>query len=250
MTAKQQKAVDQAVSKETDGAIVKQQAVDLTFYDAEGNKVEPTDKLTVTFASGLIDTKDQAVVVHMDDLTEREMKQQSRALKRGKSAEEAEPARHAQAIEPLGDKALAKRDMNLSDNELAFESDQFSTYVLAVTTLRKVLTASDGTSYTVKVDAPAAAGVSQDDDLAVREILADEDAEAYDTYAAQAQDALGQADGSSPSVRLFDIKIVNAQGEKVEIAAPVAVSVDLTDAREGTQPQVVHFADEASNPDV
>lgn len=250
MSIKQQKAVEQAVSKETDGAIVKQQAVDLTFYDAEGNKVEPTDKLTVTFASGLIDTKDQAVVVHMDDLTERELQLQSRALKRGKSAEEAEPTRHAQAIEPLGDKALAKRDMNLSDNELAFESDQFSTYVLAVTTLHKVLTASDGTSYTVKVDAPAAAGVSQDDDLAVREILADEDAEAYDTYAAQAQDALGQADGSAPSMRLFDIKIVDAKGDKVEIAAPVAVSVDLTDTREDVHPQVVHFADEASGPDV
>ena len=125
MTQKQQAAVEDAVAAETDGRIVNQQAVDITFYDPEGNKVEPARKLTVTFASPQIGANNRPLVVRVDDLTEEEAAQVEQDLAEGKTPEEAEPDRSAQTVDKLSDRALAKRDMELGDDELAVESDQF-----------------------------------------------------------------------------------------------------------------------------
>jgi hypothetical protein len=70
LTKKEQKAVDKAIAKKTDGKVLEQQAVDITFLDEQGQKVEPAKKVTVTFTSDLVDTKDRALVVHIDDLME------------------------------------------------------------------------------------------------------------------------------------------------------------------------------------
>ena len=44
-------------------------------------------------------------------------------------------------------------------------------------------------------------------------------------------------------IRLFDIRIVDGNGDKIEITAPVEVKIELADREEGPELNVVHFAD-------
>lgn len=68
----------------------------------------------------------------------------------------------------------------------------------------------------------------------------------YEEYAALAEQALGLEEGSASSVRLFDIRIVDENGEKVEIQAPVDVKIELAGERFGDNTtNIVHFADNA-----
>ena len=113
----------------------------------------------------------------------------------------------------------------------------------------RTLTA-DGQNYKVSVTYGEEAGVPAGAELEVSEIK--EDGRRFDEYASKAEGALGLKDGTASSVRLFDIKIVDAAGEKVEIAAPVDVKIDLADKVNGTEgcTQVVHFADVTEAGDV
>ena len=88
--------------------------------------------------------------------------------------------------------------------------------------------------------------------LSVSEIT--ENDASYQEYTAGIQEALGWESGSPSYLRLFDIKIVDEKGEKVEIAAPVDVRIDLAD-KETTkeaedQTRVLHFADGAEEAEV
>ena len=263
ITKKQQKAVDSALARKVDGKVLDQLAVDIAFCDADGQEIEPSKKVTVTLTSPLVDTQDEATVVHVDDLTERQLVAQQKALDSGKTPEQAEPKRTAEAVDALSDRELAKRDLSLDDNQLSFDSDQFSLYVLAVTSLQQTLEASDGNSYTVTVEAPADASVPTEATLKVSEILPEaaadtQDAEpanssaslTYEEYVQKTKEALGCTDEDLANIRLFDIKIVNAEGEKIDITAPVDVNIALVGQTLGQDTQVVHFADGAQRGDV
>lgn len=249
LTKKEQKAVDKAIAKKTGGKVVEQQqAVDITFLDDQGQKVDPAKKLTVTFTSDLVSTKDEAMVVHIDDLTEKQLKEQQNALKAGKTAEEAEPKRTAVPVDSLSKQALAKRDMNLSDDQLAVESDQFSIYVLFVAKLEHTLEASDGETYTITLDAPEGAGIPDDAKLLVSEVYVDGDE--HDEYEASAADALGVKENKVSLSRFFDIKIVDADGNEIQPAEPVQVRIELADAPEDAVADVVHFDSKTGEPEV
>ena len=248
LTKKEQKAVDKAIAKKTDGKVLEQQAVDITFLDEHGQKVEPAKKVTVTFTSDLVDTKDHALVVHIDDLTEKQLEDQQKALEEGKTAEQAEPKRTAAPMDNLSDQVLSERDMSLSDDQLAIESDQFSIYVLSVATLEHTLEASDGGTYTVTLDAPASAGIPADAELRVSEVYADSDT--HNEYEASAAEALGIEGEKVTLSRFFDIKIVGADGQEIQPVEPVQVKIELTDAPEGAAADVVHFDSETGEPEV
>ena len=263
ITKKQQSAVDAALARKVDGKVLDQLAVDIAFCDADGQEVEPSKKVIVTLTSPLMDTQDEATVVHVNDLTERQLAAQQKALDAGKTPEQAEPKRTAKAVEALDDRELAKRDLSLDDNQLSFESDQFSLYVLAVTSLQQTLEASDGSTYTVTVEAPADASVPTEATLKVSEILPEAEADAqdaeptdssasltYEEYVQKTKEALGCKDEDLTNIRLFDIKIVNAEGKKIEITAPVDVNIALVGQTLGQDTQVVHFADGAQRGDV
>lgn len=239
MSKKQQAAVETALAKKADGKVIDQQAVDITFLDAQGSKVEPAKKVVVTFTSGLVVTDDQVTVVHLDDLTNKQLKAQQKALEAGKTAEQAEPKRTAQVVDELSDEALLQQDVSLSDDQLAVESDQFSTYVLTVTTLQKTMEASDGASYTITVDAPAEAGIPADATLQVSEVLAGSDDHAG--YEARAAKALGSTASDVVFARFFDITIMGADGQEIQPAEPVQVQVGLADAPQDAHAGVIHF---------
>ena len=248
MSKKQQAAVETALAKKADGKVIDQQAVDITFLDAQGNKVEPAKKVVVTFTSGLVVTDDQVTVVHLDDLTNKQLKAQQKALEAGKTAEQAEPKRTAQVVDELSDEALRQQDVSLSDDQLAVESDQFSTYVLSVTSVARTLEASDGGTYSVTLDAPAAAGVPAGAELRVSEVYAESDA--HDAYEEGAAEALGVDGGEVTLSRFFDIKIVGSDVREVQPAVPVQVRIELADAPEDAGAGVVHFNDETGKPEV
>ena len=240
LSQKQQDAVDGAIAEKADGQVLGMQAVDIEFLDADGAEVEPARKVTVTMTSGLVDTEDQALVVHIDDLTDAQEKAQEQALREGKSADEAEPDRTAEAVESLSDEALAQRDVAAGDDRLSFESDRFSTYVLAVTSLHKVMEASDGSTVTVTVDAPAEAGIPQGAELRVQEVA--RGSADWQGYEERALGAIGADEAEL--ARFFDIAIVGEDGAEIQPAEPVSVEIALADAPVAGDASVVHFGEE------
>ncbi len=225
----EQAALDKALADKADGQVLQMQAVDISFRNAVGAEVEPATDVTVTMTSGLVDTDDQAVVVHIED---------DKQMKERKGDE-----REAQVVDTLSDSELKRRKVSLADNQLSFDSDQFSTYVLAVTSLHKVMQASDGATVTMTVDAPAEAGIPQDAELQVQELA--EGSRKYVTYSERAAEALGVSDGLAYA-RLFDISIV-VDGQEVQPAEPVAVQIELADIDAAVNPAVVHFGE---NPEI
>ncbi len=102
--------------------------------------------------------------------------------------------------------------------------------------------------FTVTVDYKEDAGIPKGAGLEAEEIP--RDSEEYAAYLAKTEDALGWKDSTAAYIRLFDIRIVDSNGNKVEVAAPVDVRIELADKAAETDAQVVHFADGAETGDV
>ena len=133
-----------------------------------------------------------------------------------------------------------------------FESEAFSYYAFVVTRIEKNVLASDGKNYKITMSYGADAGIPKGAELDVSEIT--QKFSMYEDYVTKTENALGWKTGSASYVRLFDIKIVDQNGKKVEIDAPVDVKIELADKEnleeESVGTQVVHFADGADVPDV
>ena len=129
--------------------------------------------------------------------------------------------------------------------------DVFEILVTDAQIVRKFLT-KEGENCTVTVTFGDDAGIPDDADLAVREILEGSEAEdtagEYETYLEKTRETLGLESGVFAYARIFDIKIVNSHGDKVEILAPVDVKIELGDSQNEAAEEdtmVVHFADGA-----
>ena len=132
-----------------------------------------------------------------------------------------------------------------------FAAEQFSVYgILGTEMIEASVLTKDGHNYKVIVTCDRDADVPVNAKLEVREILPEEagEAGAYDIYVAKIEHALGFTEGSASFLRLFDIRIVDENGNKITIAAPVNVQIELADLNdcEGTvaNMQVVHFVAE------
>ena len=164
------------------------------------------------------------------------------------------------------DAAIAPADAEAETGvDATFTAESFSIFGVIEITIEKDILASDGQNYHVTVTYGSDAGVPAGATLDVTELLpseaelAEDAAKAdpnaprslYEEYLFRVEDALGLA-GTSPSyARLFDIRIVDRTGRKVEINAPVSVRIELADkSNDDDLTQVVHFADRASEPDV
>ena len=156
------------------------------------------------------------------------------------------------------DAAIAPADAEAETGvDATFTTESFSIFGVIEMKIEKDVLASDGNNYHITVTCGSDAGVPAGATLAVEEILPPQEGTdaaptPYETYVAQVESALGWEFGSTTYARLFDIKIVDKNGNKVEIAAPVDVRIELADKSddESTTTQVVHFADDADVPDV
>ena len=133
--------------------------------------------------------------------------------------------------------------------DVTFTTNSFSVFGIMEMTLERYVLASDGQTYHVTVTYGPSANVPRDAQLAVEEIAPD--SETYDAYLAQIENMLGWQAKTSDYARLFDIKIVNRVGQKVSVAAPVDVRIELADLSAAAENiQVLHFADDTDAPDV
>lgn len=142
--------------------------------------------------------------------------------------------------------------VEIVEGSLLFRAEGFSVFGVIETTIEKLVLASDGRNYRVSVTYTTDSGIPENADLAVEEITEDVlfNDKSCDDYVADAVEALGWEEGSVAYARIFDISIVDEEGRKVEISAPVRVKVELADMEDGsdTLPQVVHFADDDFSP--
>ena len=198
--------------------IVRIHAVDIAFFDVRGNEIEPDKKVKVSLTTADIPACRNPVVVHVNDAGSAEI-------------------------------VKAKKE----NENIVFESDRFSAYAIVETTEQYVLT-SDGYGYHVSVTCGPDAGIPEDAELIVDEITEDGPYEAAAEYAAclgKIRETLGlDTEADFEYLRLLDIRIVDGNGEKIEIAAPVEVKIGLADREEDRDLNVVHFADGEETGDV
>ena len=205
-----------AIGEAVDGVVAEVRAVDITFLNADGEEIEPLKEIRVFFRDEMIKQAESIEVVHVDS---------------DNSAS-----------------VMVQDNEGTGDDEIAFNSDSFSVYGYVSVVIQDVILGSDGENYRITVTCAPEALVPAEAKLEVREIT--DEAPEYYEYISLAKDALGWAEGSPSYARLFDIKIVDPDGNKVEIAAPVDVKIELADKADGADTQVVHFADGAERGDV
>ena len=272
-----------AVESSGEKKVVTAQAVDISFFDAEGTLIEPKLPIKVSMKSALVSESENVALVHLTE------------------AAAADPAENAEAEAteaPAAPTAEVVTDVQVVENpdehnEIQFESDAFSVYVLVGTeTITTNYITADGETYTITVTYGPEAGIPVGAALAVAEIP--RDSEEYAAYLAQAQSAVkagaaaggteaaaepaevpedaaetpaeaeapaetdsavetesaGSTGGTTDRVtvttaRFFDITILDAAGNPVEPAAPVDVKIAYMEPAETAENyQVVHFGEE------
>ena len=224
-----------AATAEVEGEIVQVQAVDICFYAADGSEIEPLIPIQVEIVPlEVTDQEAQAeqTLVHVDD--------------------------------ELTATVVEQEDKDAP--EVRFESDSFSAYVVVYTKIEKTVLASNGHNYKVAVTYGAGSGIPMTGaDLSVTEITAEDNTDSdtssmygksYEEYVSYTERALGITEGSAEYIRLFDIRIVDINGEKIQPAegSKVDVRIELADknvsAEAAENTVVVHFADDSDEPDV
>ena len=158
--------------------------------------------------------------------------------------EEEEPIGWADAVGETEEAGFAE-----PMNPIAFIADSFSVYGFVTATLEKTVLASDGQNYKISVTCGPDAGIPEDAELVVHEILP-ENVE-YENYYQEAVDAAkedalthGLIDPAVSEVRSFDITIYGEDG-KIKPITPVMVSIRLLEA-ESDMLSVIHFGEDGT----
>lgn len=218
------KVVD-ALKKEDDKVTDVRQikAVDISFFDAEGNEIEPAVEVEVKITSDTVRDTQNPVLVHVD----KDENKDAEVLKKVEVVNE--------------DEEDATED---TKDTFKFESNEFSPYVIAepVTIAANVITAS-GETYEITASYGTEAALPADATLEVTEVV--EGDEGYEDYATQTAEALNAGTDTFSHLRMFDITIRDSYGNKLEPAGPVEVQINYVgDAIEDEQEvKVVHLAD-------
>ena len=209
------------VSDAVSGEVLEVQAVDITFFDADGNEIEPAVPIRVVMTPAETEhAEEKANVVHVD------LDQQT--------AEVIEQAAGTEA----------------DNSEVVFDADAFTIYAI-VYTMDTYFRSYTGETYRVTMDFDESAGIPQNAKLAVSEILEESTDYDYDSLLSEAENAL-EGDKQIRYARFFDISI-SADGKEVQPSAPVSVKIQLADLPQeitANDAQVVHFGQKTEVLDV
>ena len=207
-------------------------AVDITFYDVDGNEIEPALPISVVMSVAEIGEEQEATVVHVDDEGNAQVVEQSEASTSADGQLELNVEMPAADVEQT---AVAAEQ-----TQVAFDADAFSVYVVVITqTIETRYIDANGDTYAIEVGYGEEANIPAGAELSVRE-LSGEEGEAYIATAAG-----NLSSGPVAYAKALDISII-ANGEEVHPAAPVSVSIRLLDAPEAdedTNIEVVHFGE-------
>ena len=168
------------------------EAVDISFY-CNGEEIEPALPIKVSLVSDAIKKADESLILHIGEEGEADIVDLS--------------------------------DVETKEDELVFESQDFSTYVIVYTEIEKTFISADGQTYKITVSYDADAQIPNDAILEVEEIS--ESSPEYEAYLGKINDQLKENENTS-FVRFFDIGIVS-DGVRIQPAAPVQVKVELAD---------------------
>ena len=208
-----------AVESSGEQKLVTAQAVDISFFDAEGTLIEPKLPSKVSMKSALVSESENVALVHLTE------------------AAAADPAENAEAEAteaPAAPTAEVVTDVQVVENpdehnEIQFESDAFSVYVLVGTeTITTNYITADGETYTITVTYGPEAMIPAGATLAVAEIP--QDSEEYAAYLAQAQNA---------------VKAGAAAGEAEAAAEPAEATEDAVETP--AEPEAAEEAPEGSD---
>lgn len=134
----------------------------------------------------------------------------------------------------------AKHDAEAIDT-VAFTSDSFSVYgVVQKKKITQKVLAADGNTYEINVTYTAEASIPEGSTLKVEEIP--EGSDLWEAYRKQTAAALGADDVRLPG--LYDITIIDPEGNPVEPVVPVNVSIKLANAETEEDLHVVHFTED------
>ncbi len=192
--------LDAVKSAVADGSVVRKvQAVDISFW-AGGMEIEPNGKIQVKITSDLIREASTPQIVHVPD------------------AEDADGEAKVMATDPVAE----------NSDEMSFESDKFSTYVVAEVLETEHIDAY-GNVYDVTVTYTADAKVPEGSRVVVKEFA--EDTEEY-FNARNAVIAAKQAKGEEIDqeefkIAVLDISIEDPDGVKIEPADSVHVDLKI-----------------------
>ena len=220
------------VSETVGGEIGIVQAVDITFYNADGEEIEPSEPISVVIKpQTAIDTENYKLV-HIGET-----------------------------------ETTVVENAEFERDQVSFDSGEFSTYVIVITLGNPGEQVYRGEGFTVKVSYGSDAGLPTGTVMTLKEI--EEGSDAYQEYFERTEKALNldpsEVDPASVSVedqldllfsggyelksaRFYDIEL-RYNGKKIEPAAPVNVEITYDDAAavdgEGTL-KIVHFADKGA----
>ena len=234
---------------------------DLSIYDAEGSKIQPVNPVTVTvdFGSQIDSSQKKIYAVHFpgSELQDTPFAEKStyaqafgKRLAKSRLFNDVQISGGQTSADTAGaDPEVIDTDYNgQAVEKVQFQADSFSVYVIVGTVIEKTVLASDGNYYKVTVTCPPDSGIPEGAELEVNEITSESSVygKSYAEYVAYTENALGMEEGSAGYIRLFDIKIVDRDGNKIQPAAgsTVDVRIELADAEDGKDLSVVHFADD------
>ena len=195
---------------------------DLTIRDAEGNIIQPAHPMSVSVDLDENEGWENAVAVHFPGSTL--------------------PKTGIASLVKAAGLRTGRTDIEVlstafvSGGQLRFHTGSFSVFVFVGTTMEKTVLASDGNNYRISVTYGEDAGIPENAELDVREIL--DITQEYEDYVAKTEEALAY-DEKVSFARFFDIAIL-ADGLEVQPSGPVEVKIELADALDG-EIKTVHF---------
>ena len=192
------------ISEAVEGTVKKVQAVDISFYDKDGNEIEPLIPIEVKLTSEIIKNAEEPVVLHIDDETS---------------------------------EATVVEQNESEDDEVIFESDRVSTYVIVEQVITVDYLTADGETYHITVEFDEDSNIPADAVLEVKEIL--EGNREYNEYYKEVE---SKVEDDVKFLRLFDISILS-DGVKIQPDKDVKVTITLDDFKAEEQDNVnaIHF---------
>ena len=189
-----------------EGEIVTAEAVDISFFNIDGEEIEPLAPIRVEMSSDAEPEADgQTQVIHI--------------------------------LDDGGTELVTPSSGSAEENAVSFEANSFSIYVfLQIRDIKTRVITADGTSYNITVSFEENAGIPETAELRAEEIPVESDA--YQNYLVGAERALEDS-GRVTFARFFDISILQ-DGQEIQPDGPVKVKIELADAPK-EELKAVHF---------
>ncbi len=225
--------VEDAINKQKgpDSSTVAKQmkAVDIAFFDPEGNEIEPAAQVEVKITSNTVSEIKDPVLVHVD----RDEAKDAQVVKQVNVVNQNE-----------GEQATETNGAAEAKDTLKFNTNEFSPYVIVETeTIAANVITANGETYAITVSYGLDAGIPEGAKLVATEVQ--KGAKDYDAYANETAQAVQTSVDDLAHLRMFDITIQDATGKELEPKATVDVKIQYVGEgiANDEELKVVHLAD-------